>query len=644
MGFTRWWGVVGLLGIVCASCGGKATRSYSSPDAGAAGDSAPGGAGSGGETAVSGDAGVGGSEAGAGGVADGDAGSGTEGGAAGLGEILGGNGGADIAGAAGTSGPSEGGAAGGETGRARTSDEDCEDPDPYCSPTGVCVECRIDPHCPDDAPECVDHECVCPITTEDLQGDINNCGACGNVCPVGDGEAACEAGECIVLSGIGGAAGSTGVAGAGGVAGDGGEGGSAGDGGAASSAPVLGTWRVSVDSDGLEAEVGSESSWPSISADGRFVAFYSDAANLVTGDSNGVRHVFVHDRDTGATTRVSVASDGTEGDTLAAAGFPTISPDGRFVAFTSSFTNLVVGDTNGAQVTFVHDRQTTTTARVSLSSVDVEGNGDSGLTQVTTDGRFVAFNSDATNLVEDDTNEASDIFVRDREAGTTIRISVSSDGTEANGPSWEPAMTPDGRFVAFSSTASNLVAGDTNDAFDVFLHDRQSAETIRVSVDSAGNQGTYSSLDSSISSDGQRIAYRSEAPDLVGNDTNGVMDIFVRDREAGETLRVSIGSGGEQITADADSPFISADGRFVAFCTTSENLSGSNVRQAFIHELDTETTTLVSVSTDGELASDTVHQVVLSADGTWVAFDSDAPNLVPFDFNTSKDVFVRRWR
>ena len=238
--------------------------------------------------------------------------------------------------------------------------------------------------------------------------------------------------------------------------------------------------RLSVSrSEFVSNQADGESSSPAISADGRFVAFVSFATNLVPGDSNGRGDVFVRDRLTQTTERVSVDSAGTEGNS--GSDGPSISANGRFVVFWSDATNLVRGDTNGVADVFVRDRLTRTTERVSVDSAGNEGNGASGLHShseysISADGRFVAFVSSATNLVPGDTNGAADVFVHDRLTRTTERVSVDSAGNEANSSSFDPVISADGRFVAFSSAATNLVPGDTNEQPDVFVRDRKTAE------------------------------------------------------------------------------------------------------------------------------------------------------------------------
>jgi Tol biopolymer transport system component len=286
------------------------------------------------------------------------------------------------------------------------------------------------------------------------------------------------------------------------------------------------TTRVSVASDGTGANFNSYS--PALSADGRFVAFDSWASNLVDDDTEGWSDIFVHDRRTGKTTRVSVANNGTKGDS--SSFDPAISADGRFVAFSSFASNLVTDDTNAAPDVFVHDRKIGQTTRVSVATGGGQANNYSVVPQLSGDGRYVAFGSDASNLVADDTNGAGDIFVHDRQTGRTTRVSVATGGAQANALSFSPAISANGRYVAFSSFASDLVTDDTNGAPDVFVHSLQTGQTTRVSVANSGTQGDSSSFYPAISADGRFVAFSSFASNLVPDDTNNELDIFVRDR------------------------------------------------------------------------------------------------------------------
>ena len=246
--------------------------------------------------------------------------------------------------------------------------------------------------------------------------------------------------------------------------------------------------RVSLSSTGTQGNESSHAS--SISADGRFVAFESRASNLVEGDINGTDDIFVHDRETGTVELVSVSSNGAQANR--SSGFPSISADGRFVAFESRASNLIVGDTNNEMDVFLHDRTTGSTERVSVSSSGAQANAlYSSQPSISADGRFVAFSSFASNLVDSDTNNDRDVFVHDRATGTTERVSVSSSGEQTDFLySRAPSISADGRFVAFQSASRNLVAGDTNGKSDIFVHDRATGTTERVSVSSSGAQGS----------------------------------------------------------------------------------------------------------------------------------------------------------
>jgi Tol biopolymer transport system component len=346
-----------------------------------------------------------------------------------------------------------------------------------------------------------------------------------------------------------------------------------------------------------EVQAGGYVPNPSISADGRYVAFDSDVANLVPGDTNGLSDIFVRDRTAGVTYLVSKNSAGDQGNTYSV--YPSVSADGRYVAFMSGATNLVYADTNGVADIFVRDRQTGTTTRVSRNSAGVEGNDGSFSPSISGDGRYVAFPSDATNLVAGDTNGVSDIFVRDRNTGTTYLVSKSSTGEIGNGYSTAPFISADGRYVVFDSYATNLVAGDTNGMSDVFVRDRQTGTTTLVSKSSTGVLGSGNSYYASISADGRYVAFYSYAVNLVTGDTNGVEDIFVRDRQTGTTTRVSKSSAGVEGDGDSIYPSISADGRYVVFYSAASNLVPGDINGAgdtFVRDRQTGTTTLVSKS------------------------------------------------
>ena len=339
------------------------------------------------------------------------------------------------------------------------------------------------------------------------------------------------------------------------------------------------TERVSVSSTGEQGNNDSASAplsmtGPSISATGRFVAFEPDAPDLNNRDSNERTDVFVHDRKSGRTERVSVSSTGEQGNYNS--GSPSISAFGRFVTFHSGATNLVSGNINGlGRDIFIHDRNTEITELVSVSS-----NGEQGIypsktgssESISYDGRFITFMSHAINLVSGDNNGVSDIFVHDRKTSVTERVSVSSSGEEGDYYCDNSSISEDGRYVAFSSIASNLVSGDTNGRGDIFVYDRETGEIERVSVSTSGVQGNGLNTYSSISADGRFVAFYSFASNLVSNDANRRPDVFIRDRQSGVTELVSISSWGESGNKSSGSPSISANGRYVAFHSFATNL------------------------------------------------------------------------
>ena len=400
------------------------------------------------------------------------------------------------------------------------------------------------------------------------------------------------------------------------------------------------TERVSISSAGTQGNYNSYES--TISADGRYVAFYSYANNLVAGDTNNEYDVFVRDQITGTTERISISTAGVEGN--GSSNTPSISADGRYVAFQSTANNLVAGDANGFADIFVRDRETGTTERVSVSSAGVQGNNSSTSPSISEDGRYVAFQSTANNLVSGDANGFADIFVRDRETGATERVSVSTAGLEGNSYSAYPSISADGRYVAFQSSANNIVSEDANGFADIFVRDRETGTTERVSVSSSGVEGNSTSSAPSISEDGRYVAFYANANNLVSGDTNSAGDIFVKDRETGTTERVSVSSAGVEGNSDSYSPSISADGRYVAFYSIANNLVSGDTNSAgdiFVKDRETGTTERVSVSSAGAQGNGSSYNPSISTDGRYIAFYSGANTLVSGDTNSVYDVFVR---
>ena len=411
---------------------------------------------------------------------------------------------------------------------------------------------------------------------------------------------------------------------------------------------VLRITRVNVSSAGRQAD--GPTFGAVLSANGRQVAYASAAATLVPGDDNGVTDVFVRDLSARRTWRASVSSRGADSDGPSAK--PSISADGGIVAFPSSATNLVRDDRNGLQDVFVRDRSTGRTTRVS------EGHGGepdaaSLASLVSGDGRIVVFSSSASNLVADDRNEALDVFAADRLTGEISRLSVGPYG-ESVDRSEASSVDAYGLVVGFRSYSANLVYGDWNGEADVFVHDRGTGRTERVNVSSAGVEAGKPTFRGMVSGDGRFVGFRSRAANLVPHDTNHALDVFVHDRATGETTRVSVGADGAQADADGldrperrsffmSRPFLSADGRFAAFTSRASNLvpgDRNGVADVFVHDVLTGATKRVSVSAAAEEANGTSAVSGISADGRTVAFTSFADNLVPGDTNRRRDVFV----
>ncbi|WP_293205357.1 MULTISPECIES: hypothetical protein [unclassified Microcoleus] len=296
----------------------------------------------------------------------------------------------------------------------------------------------------------------------------------------------------------------------------------------------------------------------SISASGRFVAFDSFASNLVAGDTNNTADIFIRDLLSNTTNRVSLSGTGEQGNGISS--LPSISNNGQIVAFQSLASNLVAGDTNNRADVFVRDLQANTTNRISVSGTGEQGNGNSvSAPSISEAGRFVAFVSDSSNLVSGDGNNLPDVFVRDLQTNTITRASVSASGGGTD--SFEvPAISANGRFVAFESGVSSLVPGDANSVSDIFVRDLQANTTNRVSVSGTGSGGNAGSFTPAISANGRFVAFESAASNLVGGDGNNSRDIFVRDLQANTTVLVSVSATGDIANGDSKHPSISADG------------------------------------------------------------------------------------
>ena len=386
-----------------------------------------------------------------------------------------------------------------------------------------------------------------------------------------------------------------------------------------------------------------------ISADGRYVVFISDSDDVVEGDTNGVRDVFVQDRQTGITERVSVASgypgEQANGPSCEQSPFDSdvpesawISGNGRYVVFSSSASNLVSGDTNGLRDIFVRDRVSHTTVRASVSSSGHQSNGTSCYPSISADGARVVFVSLATNLVSGDTNGALDVFLRDLPTGNTYRANLSSANAQALGQQTGQGVldyditariSGDGLHVAFVSSATNLVSGDTNGTYDMFVRDLNpsnagSGSTERMSVSTSGQQGNGFCWGNGdiVSYDGSVVAFSSFSTNLdeVIPDTNGENDVFVRDRQAHTTRRISIDWQGNEVSTRSSDPSCSADGSMIMFHNDSDDLlpGGDGVMDVYIVGKDGTGLERVGVDSTGTPLNGWDAMGFASSDGRFV--------------------------
>jgi PKD repeat protein len=405
------------------------------------------------------------------------------------------------------------------------------------------------------------------------------------------------------------------------------------------------TVRASVRADGRELVTTSEK--PAISADGRYVAFESSGDFTNEGKSGPA--IFVKDMTSGAIERI--------GGLGFASGRPAISADGRYVAFTA--VDVVPGDANYRTDVLVHDRTARTTESVA-AWVDGAGRA-TGSPAISADGRFVAFASSAPNLVPNDTNLISDVFVHDRATGATERVTLTSAGTEnppgpgIGGGASAPAISADGRYVAFESDSPHFAPNDSNGWHDVFVRDRRDRTTERVSLSSDGQQLGSWSRSPAISADGRFVAFNSQARGVTPDAPSDWENVFLRDRQMATTELISVSTKGISGDAQSSTPAISRDGRYVSFWSLADDLvPGDTNRQpdgetpqgadVFVHDREQRTTERVSVSTAGAQALPNgvggFRTSAVADDGT-VAFEADAPNLVNNDSNSWSDVFVR---
>ncbi|MEW1926471.1 hypothetical protein [Streptomyces sp. NPDC088360] len=419
----------------------------------------------------------------------------------------------------------------------------------------------------------------------------------------------------------------------------------------ASAAPAAAprTERVSVGPAGAQGNAASTN--PAISADGRYVAFVSASRNLVANDTNGTPDAFVRDLRTGTTERVSVKSNGKASHGVVRE--VALSPDGRYVVFTSTADDLVNGDPNDLDDVFLHDRDTGKTQRISPTGASYEGLR-TNLTYdpaVSSDGRYVAYASGAEDLVAGDANKRDDVFLYDRKKKTTELAQLSSAGQQGEGDAFAPAFAGDsgGRYLAFTSNASNLTEEEDHaSATDIFLRDRDKGTTELISIPHSYNRKTPS-WDAALSGDARHVAFTSASRSLSpeGPAPTSSHNVFLYDRETKRMRLVSAAPDGTPANGDSGGVSLSRDGRYAAFTSAASNLApeedGDSSADVFLRDMQTGEVRLISgesepVSEDTEPGSRTG----VSDEGGAVVFDSPAGNLVPDDTNGVADVFLRR--
>lgn len=395
--------------------------------------------------------------------------------------------------------------------------------------------------------------------------------------------------------------------------------------------------RVSVDNNGSQAN--RDSQFSSISEDGRYVSFKSDATNLVAGDTNNFSDIFVRDMVTNVTTRVSVSSEGAQANGLSTE--PEISNDGRYVVFTSNASNLVANpDNNGTHDVFLHDRIEKTTELISVTPTGTAGLAHSTKGDVSKNGRYIVFKSFANNLVPGDT-VTPDIFIRDRELENTKKITAAPDGQLSNDDSNNAVVNCDGTVVAFSSRASNLSPNDVNAKFDVFYINLAGDKKLH-NITSGANEA---SVVESISCDGNSISFISYANNIIANDSNNRSDIFVHDIPNSATERVSVASNGAQGISDSYNSSISNDGRYITFGSNSDNFgiqSVNGMSNVYKHDRRTRITVQISVSTIYRYTFRNSTDADISGDGRHITFTSWDNSLIVGDTNEKADIFVNR--
>jgi Ca2+-binding RTX toxin-like protein len=402
---------------------------------------------------------------------------------------------------------------------------------------------------------------------------------------------------------------------------------------------VQSTERVSTDSVGGEAN--ADSSFAVLSSNGSHILFDSQASSLVGGDTNDVIDVFLKNTQTGETRRVNLDANGEQanGDSHAIA----VSDDGTKILFESAASNLVGNDTNGKIDLFLKDLNTGVVTLVSTDEVGEALAEDTSGVALSADGTKVLFNT-AAKVVANDTNDAVDAFVKDLTTGKVVRVSTNSSDAEVIQGGEAVAMSADGTKILFDSDSADLVNDDTNGVRDSFVKDLLTQETIRVSVNANEKETSSANTSHGLSADGTKVLFSSSADNLVSGDTYGFNDIFIKDLQTGEVTRVNTNRYGEEANSVSVDASFSADGTKVLFNSYANNLfDGDNNDQADAYVKDLVSGDIVRLSNNAQAvsASGTSMGVSLSADGTKALFVSNATDIVN-DTNNASDIFLSK--
>ena len=383
-------------------------------------------------------------------------------------------------------------------------------------------------------------------------------------------------------------------------------------------------WPASRDLMGAPLNSGG---FPSLSGDGRFVAYVANVDPLGGPARDFLFDAYIYDARCDTTMRVPFDPPP---EPVTEVIWPALSGDGTVVAFHTR-------DSNFASLVYAYDLIADTIEPISVGQGGPATTGLSERPVVSHDGRYVAFQSSEA-LHPDDTNDQSDVYLRDRELGVTELISRANDGTVGELASQFPSISGDGRFVAFESLASNL-SDEDGSGFDIFVRDRELEITELVSPDPDTLTLGHSNQPS-ISGDGRFVAYQSDSEDLIPEPPTAIVEIFVYDRELDTVERVSVDERGVGVSLASWRPKISGDGRRVLFTIGAVSMDGSEA-QAWVRDRQAGTLTQVSVNAEGTAAARDVVNLALSADGQWAAFETQASNLtIPPETMSGWDAFV----